>query len=191
MSDEEYVSYVRGKMWEKSHGYIIEERRRRDEDRKRKRERDVRGEEEARRWHAGVEDALRRGEERRKRARWKGVWGRYVDGWENVFAEDKEVGREKRPIREHIHWPVESGKLSDVGTEEIERFFRQAPRAARGVKEGEVDLADVLKKERVRWHPDKMQQKAGSEGLDEGTVKVVTAVFQIIDRLWSELKDKA
>lgn len=48
-----------------------------------------------------------------------------------------------------------------------------------------------MKKERVRWHPDKMQQKAGSEGLDEDTTKIVTAVFQMVDRLWSETKGRA
>ncbi|KAL9131391.1 MAG: hypothetical protein Q9217_000659 [Psora testacea] len=102
MTDDEYVAYVRAKMWEKSHGYV-------------------------------------------------------------------------------------SGKREDVTKEEVERFYMHAPQA---VWDGEVDLGNVLKKERVKWHPDKMQQRAGTDRLDEETVKLVTAVFQVVDRLWGEVKGK-
>lgn len=181
MTDEEYVSFVRGKMWEKSHGYIVEERRRRKEER----ERVV--EVEGRRWRDGVEEALRRGEERRRRrGRWRGVWERYVEGWEGLRF-DVEVGEENGSVRDRIAWPVESGSWKDTGKEDVERFFRYAPQASGEV----VDLGEVLKKERVRWHPDKMQQRAGSWGIDEGTMKIVTAVFQVVDRLWSETKGRA
>lgn len=182
MSDEEYVRYVRGKMWEKSHGYIVEERRRREEERKRKRV----VEEEGRRWRDGVEEALRRGEERRRRGRWRGVWERYVEGWEGLRFDVKGDG-EKGMVRDRIVWPVESGSWKDVGREGVERFYGHAPQAGGTV----VDLGDMLKKERVKWHPDKMQQRAGSEGIDEGTMKVVTAVFQVVDRLWGEKRGKA
>lgn len=167
MSDEEYTAYVRSKMWEKSHEHIVEERRRREKERKRKKAQ----EEQGRKWQAGVEEALRRGEERRRRGRWKGVWEGYLAGWEE--------GKGK------IFWPVESGRMGDVGTGEVEKFFREV-----GGVEG-VDLGDMLKKERVRWHPDKMQQRAGRDGIDGGTMKVVTAVFQVVDRLWSEIRERA
>lgn len=167
MDDEEYAAYVRGKMWEKSHEHIVEERRRREAERERRKAK----EEEGRRWRVGVEEALRRGEERRKRNRWKGIWEGYLGFWE----EGK--GR--------ISWPVESGKMGDVGTGEVEKFFR----GVGGV--GGVDLGEVLKKERVRWHPDKMQQRAGEVGIDGGTMKMVTAVFQVVDRLWGEIREKA
>lgn len=167
MNDEEYTAYVRRKMWEKSHEHVLEERRRREEERKRKKAKD----EEGKKWQAGVEEALRRGEERRKMNRWKGVWEGYLAGWE---------GREGK-----IFWPVESGKMEDVGTGKVENFFKRVAEI------GGVDLGDVLKKERVRWHPDKMQQRAGEVGIDRGTMKVVTAVFQVVDRLWSEMRKRA
>lgn len=167
MDDEEYAAYVRGKMWEKSHEHIVEERKRREEERARRKAK----EEEGRRWQVGVEEALRRGEERRKRNRWKCVWEEYLVGWEERKGK--------------ISWPVEDGKMEHVGTGEVEKFFR----GVGGV--GGVDLGEVLKKERVRWHPDKMQQRAGEVGIDEGTMKMVTAVFQVIDRLWSEIREKA
>lgn len=167
MDDEEYAAYVRRKMWDKSHEHAVRERRRRQERRKKMRVR----EEKERQWQAGVEEALKRGKERRERNRWKGVWERYVAGWKE--------GKKK------IFWPVESGKMGDVRTGEVEKFFR-------GVAGTEgVDIGDVLKKERVRWHPDKMQQRAGDVGVDGGTMKVVTAVFQAVDRLWSEIRERA
>ncbi|KAL2047197.1 hypothetical protein N7G274_001216 [Stereocaulon virgatum] len=178
MTDEEYVSYVRSKMWEKSHQYIFEERRKREEQRKEKKVK----EEEGKRWRVGVEEALRRAEERRKRERWRGVWEAYLAKWATTFSTTI-----RGSMKERISWPVESGNWKDVGKEEVERFFKHAA-AAKNARE--VDLVDVLKKERVRWHPDKMQQRAGSEGIDEGTMKVVTACFQVVDRLWSERKGR-
>ena len=156
-------------MWERSHEYIVAERRRREEERKRRKVRD----EEGRKWRAGVEEALRRGEERRGRNRWRGVWDGYLAGWEGVKGKGMVV------------WPVESGKREDVGPGEVEKFFK----GVGGV--GGVDLGDVLKKERVRWHPDKMQQRAGDGGIDGKTLRVVTAVFQVVDRLWSEVRERA
>ena len=40
----------------------------------------------------------------------------------------------------------------------------------------------LLKAERVRWHPDKVQQRFGG-AVDEGTMTVVTGVFQVVDAL--------
>lgn len=65
-----------------------------------------------------------------------------------------------------------------MGKEDVERFFQHAP----------GQLGDVLKRERVRWHPDKMLQRAGGLEIDEGVMRGVTAVFQVLDRLWSESK---
>lgn len=173
MDDEEYVAYVRGKMWEKSHEFVIEERRRREEQRKRKR----RVEEEGRIWERGLEEALRRGEDRRRRLKWKQRWEEYTLSWEG----SKKL-LEGRKTRDLIVWPVESGKWEDVEKEEVERFFRNAPQPKMG--EPEADLRAVLKVERVRWHPDKVQQRFGSQRIDDETRKMVTAVFQFIDMMW-------
>ncbi|KAM0794100.1 hypothetical protein BDR22DRAFT_795283, partial [Usnea florida] len=164
MNDDQYVAYVRRKMWEKSHSHVLEERRRKIEAQMREKAK----KEESRRWQAGVEEALRRGKERRKRQGFKIAWERYLAGWE--LQKDK------------VPWPVESGKIKDVGADEVESFFKSAADI------GGVDLGYVLKKERVRWHPDKMQQRAGEGGIDRATMKLVTAVFQVVDRLWSEIR---
>ena len=236
MTDDEYVDFVRRKMWEKSHGFVFEERARREEERKRRRRRrrmdesrreegmGGRGEKGSERWREGgermaggggdwqrgVEEALKRGEERRKRAKWNMVWEGYVRGWEGMRWElgsqvsneglGKSLGEKQDDsaglsLRERIPWPVESGKWEDVEKGGVESFFGQAPMAAAAVAAAAgrgkgMDVGEVLKKERVRWHPDKMQQRAGDGGMDAETLKTVTAVFQVVDRMWGEIKEK-
>ncbi|KAI4190072.1 MAG: hypothetical protein L6R41_001038 [Letrouitia leprolyta] len=172
-----YASFVRARMWEKSHGYIIEERRRREQERERMRARD----EERRGWEKDVEEALQRGEERRRKNKWKDAWGRYERGWERLKLAENERG--KGWIGERIPWPVESGLSAHVEREQVERFFKHAPHLQG--PDDEVNLGKALKLERVRWHPDKFLLRAGSQGLDEKTIAMVTAVFQIVDNLWS------
>lgn len=186
MTDEEYVTYVRGQMWEKSHAKIVEERKRREEKRNQERKRDGerKREDERRAWDAGVKEALKRGEERRRKGKWRSCWDSYVNGWR------VEINPWGKSLKEQIVWPVESGMWKDVRSEEVERFFKNAPQLTTSTTREAVavDLRTVLKVERVRWHPDKIQQRFKGQGMDvdESTMKTVTAVFQVIDRMWSQ-----
>ncbi|MCJ1245989.1 hypothetical protein MMC30_003193 [Trapelia coarctata] len=216
MTDEEYTAHVRAKMWEKSHGYIVEERRRREEERARRK---MEGKEQERgrgEWERGLEEVLGRREKRREKRVWRGVWEEYVKGWEelrrraeittaaaeaekskaattNGEAEgglDAEQSKPKPKLWKEntIPWPTRSGKLKDVNQESVEEFLLNAPQPE---KEGEkVDLLAVLKVERVRWHPDKIQQRYGALGIDDGTRKGGTAVFQMVDSMWGEMRGK-
>lgn len=193
MTDEAYVAYVRRKMWERSHEYIVEERKRREQQRNRKRKREAEGKE----WERGVEQALKRGEERRRTGKWKLCWMAYVRGWERLQEGQAPLSeKDSTALRERISWPVESGSWKDVQPEQVERFFNHAPQPTTGGVDAvgdqvvPLDLATLLKVERVRWHPDKMQQRFRGQGieLDEKTLKIVTAVFQVIDRMWSEVR---
>lgn len=199
MTDEAYVAYVRRKMWERSHEYIVEERERREEQRNRKRKREAEGKE----WERGVEQALKRGEERRRTGKWKLCWVTYVRGWERLQEGQAPPLSEKysTALRERISWPVESGSWKDVQPEQVERFFKHAPQPQPTTSGGgdavgdlvmSLDLASILKAERIRWHPDKMQQRFRGQGieLDEKTLKIVTAVFQVVDRMWSEARPR-
>lgn len=189
MTDEAYVAYVRRKMWERSHEYIVEERKRRDEQRNRKRKREAEDKE----WEKGVEQALKRGEERRRAGKWRVCWLAYERGWERLQEEQATLSeKNSTSLRERISWPVESGSWKDVQPAQVERFFKHAPQPTSDAV-GDlvpVDLATLLKAERVRWHPDKMQQRFRGQGvdLDEKTMKIVTAVFQIVDRMWTEAR---
>ncbi|KAJ5407775.1 hypothetical protein N7509_001658 [Penicillium cosmopolitanum] len=85
------------------------------------------------------------------------------------------------PLRNLLFWPVESGKRCDVTPAAVEEFLKHAP---------EGDLLSTLKVERVRWHPDKIQHRYGVLGVDEKVMRSVTEVFQIVDRMWNEERER-
>lgn len=181
MTDEEYAAHVRQKMWEKTHAGLMEERakraRRREERARSDREAEARAEEE-RRIQREVERSLRRGEERRRRREWSERFRDYGAGWEGWDG-----GADKIP------WPTKSGRRKDVDEEEVRAFF------VRGLDLetlGEKEFAAKLKEQRVRWHPDKVQQKLGGrEKADERVMKDVTVVFQVIDTLYDDIRSRS
>ncbi|KAF7539244.1 hypothetical protein G7Z17_g12462 [Cylindrodendrum hubeiense] len=169
MTEEEYAAHVRQKMWEKTNAGLLEEKARREEAKKRK-------EEEARhnrKLHEEMERSLRRGEERRQRRTWAARWEEYTKAWSAWDG-----------TSETLNWPVESGKRQDVDEKQVRAFFVHSINLE---DVGEKVFASKLKEERVRWHPDKMQQRLGGQ-VDDDVMKDVTAIFQIIDRLWGEAR---
>ena len=184
MTDEEYTAFVRAKMYEKTHQHLIEEKARRDAakmERERLAKEGRREEREAEKFRRKVEESLKRGEERKTRKIWSEKWDAYTKKWEDLAR-----GGSTTVAVASIPWPVESGKRKDVELKEVERFFLNAPT---GGQPTEAQLSKVLKLERIRWHPDKIQQKLGGQDVDEAVIQAVTAVFQVIDRMWSELRE--
>jgi hypothetical protein len=186
MTDEEYASYVRAEMYKKTHEYLLEEKRMREErrrEREKQRREERRQEEEETRFRGLVAESLRRGRERRgdrlKAEEWVRRWKEYEDEW-------RRLGEPERKGEVKIPWPILRGGQDDVTREDVESFFLNGPTAG---KPDQADLMRVLKQERVRWHPDKVQQKVGGR-LKEEQLRAVTAVFQIIDAMWTELRDR-
>ena len=208
LTDEQYIAFVRKGMWERSWEGIEAQREQRRKDRimeereqeqaKRKKT-DASGDDERTKlFEREVEESLRRGVERRERKRWREKWEAYEKAWDDLYqlarprtsaasgADDKTVH-----LRNEIIWPVESGKRKDVGSQEIERFLVKTVgslEATDGLDSEAPRFLSHLKLERVRWHPDKVQQRFGSLNIDEGTLKGVTQVFQVMDRLYNEKK---
>ncbi|KAM0303605.1 hypothetical protein ACHAPM_003174 [Fusarium culmorum] len=172
MTDEEYAAYVREKMWEKTHAGLLEERARREEAKKRKAEEDRR----VQKLQEDMDRSIRRGEERRERRRWQQRWEDYTTAW---------VEWNGTPAA--IAWPVEGNRLEDVEEATVREFFVNGLNLQ---EIGEKAFVAKLREERVRWHPDKIQQKLGG-AVDDDTMKGVTAVFQIIDKLWTDSRPKA
>ncbi|KAI6091901.1 hypothetical protein F4821DRAFT_225828 [Hypoxylon rubiginosum] len=171
MDDDEYAAFVRQKMWEKTHQGLLEERARREERRKQREEQ----RQETARLAREMERSLRRGEERRRRKGWKERWEEYGKAW---------AAWDGAP--EGMAWPVRSGRREDVDSAAVIDFF------VMGIDSedvGEAEFLAKLKDERVRWHPDKIQQKLGGK-VDEAVMRGVTAVFQIVDKLWSDTRAK-
>jgi hypothetical protein len=182
MTDEEYADFVRMKMWEKSHQHILEERAARERARQRRKERNrdleegiAKDEAERENIRRQMDDSLKRGAERKRAKEADAAWATYLTKWHHLKSLQEPGLDDPRNI---IPWPVASGRPGQVEGKGIEQFLRSSPR-------WREDALALLKTERVRWHPDKMQQRFGQH-IDTETMKLVTAVFQVIDRLWNE-----
>ncbi|KAI1175964.1 hypothetical protein F4777DRAFT_547988 [Nemania sp. FL0916] len=171
MDDDEYAAYVRQRMWEKTHQGLLEERARRAKAREKK-EADAAA---AARLTREMEDSLRRGEERRVKKGWRDRWVEYARTWERWDG-----------TLQGMAWPVKTGLREDVDAEAVREFY------VLGIdptEVGETEFLARLKDERVRWHPDKIQQRLGGT-VDGAVMRRVTAIFQIVDRLWSDTRSK-
>ena len=201
MTDEEYTTYVRRKMWEKSWEGVEEERKARA----RARAEEEKAKDQAEQSNAtpgrsvfdvDIEESLKRGEKRKQDKAWKREWESYLKKWSDLNAvleqqaESSLPPETSRPRNSPWPWPVSSSKTSDIDSEEVETFFRRCT-AASSKEHPSLALMTALKTERIRWHPDKVQQRFGNLGVvDEEVLRGVTAVFQIVDRLWNEERGK-
>jgi hypothetical protein len=212
MSDEEYVAFVRRGMWERSWEGIEAERELNRKE-KLRREREHHNSAKKKTQSAGyggtgtptaeadffaseVEQSLRRGARRKERAIWREKWTAYEKSWENLHQRArlrngaaKEPGDDAVFLRDEIIWPVASGKRADVNPAEISNFMVKTSESliVAGSFENELTgLLENLKLERIRWHPDKIQQRYGCLNIDEGTLRAVTEVFQVMDDLFNE-----
>jgi hypothetical protein len=215
MTDEEYIAFVRRGMWERSWEGVEAEREQRRKEKLREERVRERGEGKRRRrgeratgsgagaaagcfeWE--VEESLRRGLQRKEVKMWREKWRAYEKRWDELYelarsrnaaSKTPEEG-ETACLRNEIVWPVESGKRKDVSPQQIERFMLETARSLTATDQPEDEPNRVLsnlKIERVRWHPDKVQQRFGSLDIDGGTLKGVTEVFQVMDQLYNERK---
>jgi len=173
MNDDMYVEYVKGMMWQNTQQHSEEQRARRRQERSWREERErLRAADRAYRARRAMRTNSRLDEEVYTSA--QNVWDRYERAW--AAAMNNSGNENTQPA---IPWPVMSGRYADVSQKHVEEFFYTAIPST-------TTLVTVLKAERVRWHPDKVQQKLGK--LDPETLQMVTAVFQEIDRLYSGLR---
>lgn len=185
MTDDEYTAHVRAKMYEKTHQHLLEEKARREAARREREKQAQEGreaEKEAQRFRATMEASLKRGQARKQRRQWDELWRLYLEKWDLL-----ENGSPGAITIASIPWPVESSRRQDVSFEEVERFILHASSGGQLV---DSTLTKILKLERVRWHPDKIQQKLGGQAVSEDVMQAVTECFQFIDRLWNDLRQK-
>lgn len=181
MGDDEYAAFVRKKMYEKTNEYIVEERLKREKARMAAKEGEKRKKKE---WEEAEKQRLRkekaRREERSKESLCK-AWERYSAAWSKIMSEIKRDGVLGAEL---IPWPVASGRLEDVDRKTIEKFYLSAP-----VHKDGDGLYNLLKTERVKWHPDKMQQRWGQLGKD--VIVGINTTFQAIDSMWVECRGQS
>lgn len=206
MDDETYAAYVQRKMWEKQNPEIVIERDRMERKRKEEKEAKERRREEFVRarqkeaWdHAGrargsygKDDDAHDDWPRNHKPKvhepdedlYAHEWKLYLSAWDALKAALATPPSPSNPMilpSKRIPWPTLHNRPATRPN--IEAFMRHAPASKGG--DDSVGRLQALKVERVRWHPDKVQQRfAGA--VDEGTMKVVTGVFQVVDGLVEE-----
>ncbi|TLD09471.1 hypothetical protein E2P81_ATG10152 [Venturia nashicola] len=212
MDDETYAAYVQRKMWEKQNPEIMIERDRMERKRKEEKEAKERRREEfvrARQKEAWDHAGRARGpygkdddshDDRPPSHKPKvhepdeelyaHAWTSYLAAWDALKAALARTASPSleppMPPSKRIPWPTLQNRPATRPN--IEAFMRRAPTMEGS--EGSASRLQALKVERVRWHPDKVQQRfAGA--VDEGTMKVVTGVFQVVDGLMEEERKKA
>jgi len=209
MDDETYAAYVQRKMWEKQNPEIVIERDRMERKRKeekeakeRRREEFVRARQQEAWDHAGRARGSRDGEDDDRPSSRKSkphepddevyarAWAAYLSAWDALvlaLAKAQSPSDQPKPPSKRIPWPTLQNRPATRPN--IEAFMRHAPSTS-GDDKISAGRLQALKVERVRWHPDKVQQRfAGA--VDEGTMKVVTGVFQVVDSLVEEERKRA
>ncbi|KAL3483858.1 hypothetical protein BJX62DRAFT_230688 [Aspergillus germanicus] len=155
----------------------------REESRKRQqqeREAKVRSEETAKRQR---EKAAKEAEAQRKSKRWK----EYNRTWEEL-RNMPAVSRASRNPRTAIPWPTDIGSFrscQDVSPYDVQAFFGYGVSIS-----GRGQLLAILKVERSKWHPDKVQHLFGAQ-VDEATMNRVTQISQIVNQLYTQEQAKA
>jgi hypothetical protein len=171
MDDDMYVEYVKEMMWQNTEEAQEDRLKREKQEREWRKERnELRDRENA--WNSKTTTTRPATNEKVGIDLAKLAWDRYNKAWSSSSMPDQSV-------KYTIPWPVVSGRYQDVSQAQVEEFFESAPPQS-------TNLIALLKAERVRWHPDKMQQRFGK--LADDTLPIVTAVFQDIDRLYTALR---
>jgi hypothetical protein len=93
----------------------------------------------------GRERSQKRQRRQEDRGGWGQSWTRYQEEWVSFKAS---ASRETN-IRDAIPWPVKSGSYRDVTAANVKEFFNQAVPS-------DANLATLMKKECLKWHPDKI-----------------------------------
>lgn len=211
MTDEQYAQHVRRKMWEKSADGIAaarEVKRQAEKEREERRRAERVPEKDTKtsdnlpynnfsNFDFELDASLKRGRERKNKQMWQRIWQDYLDRWKALQELRDKVrssadDSEQVYLRDKLAWPVESGKSKDVTAEEVERFIEKvADACCKAEQDYHAEKYALIKSERVKWHPDKIQQLFGYMNLDQNIMESVTAVFQIFDRLWNELRGRS
>lgn len=184
VSDKEYAAHVQQKMWAHTHAGALEEKQRRSqmheqrmaEEHERERQRTERRQRaaEEERVRREMEEALGRGDARRKTKSYEDSFARYTAAWDSWNGE-----------QETIPWPTGSGTRQGVSDRTVRSFFTNGL----GASAASHEFAARLKEQRVRWHPDKMQQKlGGKDKVAKGVMADITMIFQVIDTLYHDFQ---
>ncbi|PSR94442.1 hypothetical protein BD289DRAFT_363538 [Coniella lustricola] len=182
---DDYCAYVQAEMFKRTHAGYIEEQQRRaktvreaaaqGQERMKRDEEEKQREEDNARLKRDIERSLNRAEQRRKARHQLRVFESYVQRWDQWDG-----------AQSSIAWPTATGDNSNMTERGIRSFFVHGL----DLKNlGRTEFAAQLKAHRVRWHPDKMQQRlGGKDKVDKRIMADITLIFQVIDTLWEDTR---
>lgn len=137
------------------------------------------------------EEAARRAREQRARERAEAVqrkgdesWARYSRDWRNLRRID--VAHLDEDLRDTLPWPVLSGRWQDVDEASVSDFVKHAPGA---VFKDSREFRKVVRKELLRWHPDKISQRFPTARDHDQVMRLATTVTRVVKRLLTETRD--
>ena len=140
---------------------------------------------------ARIEESLRRGNERRAPKtwfeKWQASWSS-AEKWEIYAANWESHVKDQHPLHiNDIPWPVVTGKFEDLDISSVKEFLMRAPREQLwGGKSPSIEqFQNLVKTERIRWHPDSVQRQFGGQGVDAEVMKAVNEVSSLINEVWS------
>lgn len=169
-----------------------EERARKERQEREERERQERQQREARARREGAANR-QRAEAAAKVLRNKARWDRYTRAWAELSNATAQSRMTRNP-RNSIPWPTDAGTFSSCQSAEaadIEAFFHYGLLSPVIPGKKSAELLAILKAEKVRWHPDKMQRLFVHTGaLDDETLRTATAVSQVVNRMNQEEQEK-
>ena len=103
----------------------------------------------------------------------------------NNSHEDRGATSTTTAVREFFMRGLDAAREGDDGEDS-----NKSSTSASALDHPDASVLQLLKEERVRWHPDKVQQRLGGR-VDEALMRDVTAVFQVVDALWADARAKA
>jgi len=208
MSFSEMERSAKAILWKNTPEALLAEKARRDE-RKKAEEREAQESREAERkareakrqmekkrqaqadLDARIEESLRRASARRAPKTWFDKWQSSwssAEKWEIYAASwDTHIQGQRQLVINDIPWPVVTGKFEDLNVGSVKEFFMRAPREQLwGGKSASLEqLQNLVKGERIRWHPDSIQRQFGGQGVDTEVMKAVNEVSSLINEVWS------
>ncbi|KAI5203878.1 hypothetical protein E4T39_03933 [Aureobasidium subglaciale] len=218
MSDDQYVAYVKTKMWEKKNPEVLRERLARQEAEATSRRRGHDSEddeyEEDFEWVGSAEKGYekRSTKSRRLPPRRETRESRH----DKAFLSDIDAalarGAKRKETKKYQQaWSAYLQRWQALKTSppppsvSAEALLKEIPWPVQSLVSTDVNKQNVedffanapleddvrvktLKDESVNWHPDRFQRRFGGSGVNEETLKLATSVFQTIYEMWERMR---
>ena len=133
----------------------------------------ARVEEEARVKHETEAEARRA----RESISWSDAWQRYEETWRLI--PNAEVQLSEKELSVLLFWPTRDGTKSKLDEREVKNFFQQQP----GNEVAGGSRGRLLRRQAMRWHPDKALRYFAQMQDGEEIMKTVTMIAQVINGL--------